>query len=127
MIDSQSLSRRELFDWGVQGLGATALLSMLGDDGFVRAASSPGRNALWMSREPIAKRAIHICLVGGMSHIDSLDYKPELQKLHGKSLTYDKKPDIFFGKVGLLRKNDWEFRARGESGLMLSELFPDLG
>lgn len=126
MIDYQSLSRRELFDWGVQGLGATALLSMLGNDGIVRADSAPGNNARWMSHEPIAKRAIHICLVGGMSHIDSLDYKPELQKLHGKSLTYDKKPDIFFGKVGLLRKNDWEFKPRGESGLMLSELFPNI-
>lgn len=126
MIDSQSLSRRDLFDWGIQGLGATALLSMLGNDGIVHADSAPGENAEWMSREPIAKRAIHICLVGGMSHIDSLDYKPELQKLHGKSLTYDKKPDIFFGKVGLLRKNDWEFKPRGESGMMHSELFPNI-
>ena len=126
MIDSQSLSRRELFDWGVQGLGATALLSMFGDDGIVRANSASGEKAPWMSREPIAKRAIHICLVGGMSHIDSLDYKPELQKLHGKSLTYDKKPDIFFGKVGLLRKNDWEFKPRGDSGMMLSDLFPNI-
>jgi hypothetical protein len=126
MINPQTISRRDLFDWGIQGLGATALLSMLGNDGLVHSAPSPDENNRWMTREPIAKRAIHICLVGGMSHIDSLDYKPELQKLHGKSLTYDKKPDIFFGKVGLLRKNDWEFKPRGESGLMLSELFPNI-
>lgn len=126
MIDSQSLSRREIFDWGIQGLGATALLSMLGQDGIVRADSSRPESPRWMTREPIAKRAIHICLVGGMSHIDSLDYKPELEKLHGKSLTYDKKPDIFFGKVGLLRKSDWKFKPRGESGMMLSDLFPNI-
>ena len=33
---------------------------------------------------------------------------------------------MFFGKVGLLRKNDWEFKQRGESGLWVSELFPHL-
>lgn len=129
MNTSDALSRRELFDWCTKGLGATALLSMLRDDDLIRtctAGQSPesDRGPDWITREPIAKRAIHICLVGGMSHIDSLDYKPELQKLHGKSLTYDEKPDIFFGKIGLLRKNDWEFKPRGDSGLMMSELFP---
>ena len=120
----QHLNRRDLFHWGVQGLGATALLSMLQQDGLVRAAS--GESPPYMTHEPIAKRAVHISLVGGMSHVDSYDYKPELVKLHGKSLKYDKKPDIFFGRVGLLRKNDWEFKPRGESGLMVSEMFPNI-
>lgn len=123
---SPMLCRRDFFDWGARGLGATALLSMLRDDQFIQAGSATDKRPEWIVREPIAKRAIHICLVGGMSHIDSLDYKPELQKLHGKSLTYDEKPDIFFGKIGLLRKNDWEFKPRGESGLMMSELFPGI-
>ena len=61
-----------------------------------------------------------------MSQVDSFDYKPELAKLHGKSLAGDEKPDVFFGKVGLLRKNDWEFQQRGESGLWVSDLFPHL-
>jgi hypothetical protein len=126
MINSHSLSRRDFFDWGTRGLGATALLSMLRDDRLVQSVSASDGQAHWMTQEPIAKRAIHICLVGGMSHLDSLDYKPELQKLHGKSMAYDEKPDIFFGQVGLLRKNDWEFKPRGDSGLMMSELFPNI-
>lgn len=124
MIQPELLNRRDIFDWGVQGLGATALLSMLQQDGLVRAAT--GDAPPYMTHEPAAKRAIHISLVGGMSHVDSYDYKPELAKLHGKSLKYDKKPDIFFGRVGLLRKNDWEFKPRGESGLMISEMFPGI-
>ncbi|MDA1164831.1 MAG: DUF1501 domain-containing protein [Planctomycetota bacterium] len=124
MITSGQLNRRDLFEWGTQGLGATALLAMLRDDGLVRSAAAATDPAGWKTREPVARRAIHICLVGGMSHIDSFDYKPELKKFHGKSLTYDKQPDIFFGQVGLLRQNDWEFKPRGESGLMVSELFP---
>jgi hypothetical protein len=123
MLNLQRLHRRDLFHWGVQGLGATALLSMLKQDGLVTAAQVKPHH---FTHEPIAKRAIHICLVGGMSHVDSYDYKPELQKMHGKSLKYDKKPDIFFGKVGLLRKNDWEFKPRGESGLMISDMFPGI-
>ena len=126
MISSQTLSRRDLFDWGTRGLGATALLSMLRDDKLVQSASASDDPAPWMAQQPIAKRAIHICLVGGMSHLDSLDYKPELQKLHGKSMTYDEKPDIFFGQIGLLRQSDWEFRHRGKSGMMMSELFPNI-
>ena len=35
---------------------------------------------------PKAKRVIHICLCGGLSHVDSFDYKPELAKYHGKPL-----------------------------------------
>jgi hypothetical protein len=123
MLNLQRLHRRELFHWGVQGLGATALLSMLKQDGLVKAAQVKPHH---FTHKPIAKRAIHICLVGGMSHVDSYDYKPELQKMHGKSLKYDKKPDIFFGRVGLLRKNDWEFKPRGESGLMISDMFPGI-
>ena len=72
----------------------------------------------------VAKRVIHICLVGGMSHIDSFDHKPELTKSHGKQAQLSEKPDIFFGRVGPLRGADWEFKPRGQSGLMVSEMFP---
>ncbi|MCA9267275.1 MAG: DUF1501 domain-containing protein, partial [Planctomycetales bacterium] len=73
-----------------------------------------------------AKRVIHICLCGGLSHIDSFDYKPTLAARHGKPLGEDQKPDVFFGKVGLLRKNDWNFQQRGQSGLWISDLFPHI-
>ena len=107
-------------NWGVNGLGATALLSLLGRDAKLHGAELDAPAAS-------AKRAIHICLIGGLSHVDSFDYKPELEKMHGKSLnTNNEKVDIFFGKIGLLRKNDWEFKPRGESGLMISEMFPHI-
>ena len=85
-----------------------------------------GAGAGGLHHPPRVKRAIQICLVGGMSHIDSYDYKPELSKQQGKSLPAAVKPDIFFGKVGLLRGSDWEFRQRGESGLWVSEMFPEI-
>ena len=35
---------------------------------------------------PKATRAIHICLCGAMSHVDTFDYKPGLIAAHGQSL-----------------------------------------
>lgn len=124
MNDTQALDRgdffrRDFFHWGINGLGATALASLLAGE----AASGTDTTA---SRPAKAKRAIHICLIGGLSHIDSFDYKPELTKLHGKSLQTDEQPDIFFGQMGLLRGEDWKFKPRGESGLMISDMFPHI-
>ncbi len=73
-----------------------------------------------------ARRVIHICLCGGLSQVDSFDYKPELQRRHGQPLGGEEKPDVFFGQVGLLRQNDWPFKQRGQSGLWISDLFPHI-
>ncbi|MEE2706116.1 MAG: DUF1501 domain-containing protein [Planctomycetota bacterium] len=123
MIEQSTIDRRGFLNWGVHGIGATALVSLLQADGIL-SADDEGAAAEFPQFAPKAKRAIHICLVGGMSHIDSYDYKPALTGMHGKSLKTTEKPDIFFGRVGLLRKNDWEFKQRGQSGLWMSEMFP---
>src|SRR5688572_25420099 len=120
-------SRRDFFSFAARGIGAAAFASLLMRDGTVRAAGIPGESKDPPPHHPAkAKRVIHICLCGGMSHLDSFDYKPELAKLHGKPLGGSEKPDVFFGQIGLLRKNDWEFKQRGKSGLWISELFPQL-
>lgn len=124
----QGISRRDLMThWGMAGLGATAIVDMLsrnalGNDDQTR-HSNADRSGV---KVPKAKRAIHICLVGGMSHVDSFDYKPELHRKHGQSLVTSEQPDTFNGKIGLLRKADWTFRPRGQSGLYVSDLFPHI-
>jgi hypothetical protein len=118
----KNMNRRQLFEWSTHGLGSIALLELLQRDG-VFAHSEPAANT---NHSPRVKRAIQISLVGGMSHVDSFDYKPELTKKQGKTLGSDEKPDIFFGKVGLLRGSDWEFKQRGQSGLWISEMFPHI-
>jgi hypothetical protein len=113
------IDRRSLLSYGLRGLGATAFLDLLLRDGVVRAAADPGR--------PVrARRAVQISLVGGLSHLDSFDYKPELARKHGQSLKTDTPPDVFFNQVGLLRGSDWTFQQRGQSGLWISDLFPHL-
>lgn len=127
-IDRASLSRRDFLSWTHRGLAASALAGLMLRDGTLEAAPLPGEAADAPPHLPAkATRAIHICLCGAMSHVDSFDYKPDLIRLHGKSLVSDERPDVFFGQVGLLRAPDWKFQQRGQSGLWVSELFPHLG
>jgi hypothetical protein len=119
--------RREFLSWVRNGLGAAALATLLARDGTARAAGVPGEAADPCPHfRPKARRAVHVCLVGAMSHVDSFDYKPGLIRAHGQSLQSSERPDVFFGQVGRLRKPDWEFRRRGQSGLWVSDLFPHL-
>jgi hypothetical protein len=119
-------TRRELFSWAKRGLVGAAMSSLLARDG--RTANDPSvpGPAPGTHHEPRAKRVIHICLCGGLSHLDSFDYKPDLARFHGQPLPGNEHPETFFNQIGLLRKNEWEFKQRGESGLWVSELFPHL-
>ena len=67
--------------------------------------------------EAKAKRIIFLCMRGGPSHLDTFDYKPELIKNHGKTGSFR----------GSLMKSPWDFKQRGESGLWISDLLPEIG
>lgn len=64
-----------------------------------------------------AKRVIFLYMRGGPSHVDTFDYKPELEKADGQA-------GPRAGSKWM--KSPWEFRQRGESGLWISDLFPEL-
>lgn len=119
------LSRRDLLGQFATGLSGMALASLLARD--ASAAAVPGEASDPPPHHPPrARRAIQIFLQGGLSQVDSFDYKPQLEKLHGKSVPGDEKPVAFMGKVGLLHKAHFAFQQRGESGLWISDLFPHL-
>lgn len=119
--------RRRFLSWASRGLGSVALTGLLLKDGVARAATGPGEaEDPPPHHPPRALRAIQICLCGAMSQVDTFDHKPALARYHGSPLPSDSRPDVFFGKVGLLRQSDWAFRRRGESGLWVSDLFPNL-
>lgn len=73
--------------------------------------------------EPKAKRVIFVFSSGGVSHMDTFDYKPELFKADGKmtgaggGLSREKRP---------LVKPMWEFKPGGKCGTLVSDLFPHL-
>ncbi len=71
---------------------------------------------------PRAKRVIFLCMDGGPSHVDTFDYKPKLQADDGKA------PPRGGGgfRFGRLMASPFQFRPHGQSGLHISELFPQL-
>ena len=76
--------------------------------------------------EAKAKNLLVIFLTGGFSHVDTFDYKPALARYHGKSVpSFGLRPDETHDRP--LLGSPFRFRACGESGLMISELFPNLG
>ncbi|HEY1067389.1 MAG TPA: DUF1501 domain-containing protein, partial [Pirellulales bacterium] len=121
-----AISRRTLLaDCGL-GLGGLAFCSLLAEES--RGATPvPGEAADPAPHLPAkARRIIQIVCSGGVSQVDAFDYKPALKKYHGQPLPSEEKPDVFFGKVGLLHQSFWNFQQRGESGLWISDLFPKL-
>ena len=73
-----------------------------------------------------ARNLIFVFLTGGFSHVDTFDYKPKLQKDHGKKVVNRELRDTS-DKAFYLIRSPFQFAPRGRSGLMISELFPHLG
>ncbi len=116
-------SRRDVLGHFATGLGGMALATLLARD---TVAGSTSATHPLPHHPPRAKCAIQIFLQGGLSQVDSFDYKPALEKLHGKSVPGDERPMGFMGKVGRLHKAHFAFKRRGKSGLWVSDLFPHL-
>src|SRR5262245_40651124 len=79
-----------------------------------RAAHHPAR----------AKQLIFVFLTGGFSHVDTFDYKPRLQANHRRMVQGESLREA--SRQPLLA-SPFRFERYGESGLTVSELFPNLG
>ena len=122
------LPRRHFLSAGAGGLGAVALTWMLNRDAArasIPAIAATG-STLVPHFAPKAKRIILIFCCGGVSHLDTFDHKPELARLHGKSLEGKGENLGFFGQPGKVMKSPYEFRQHGRSGAWVSSLLPHL-
>jgi hypothetical protein len=73
-----------------------------------------------------AKAVIQIFCPGGMSQVDTWDYKPELAKRNGTPFDPDGKLQFFASKPGNCQGSFWQFRQHGACGRWMSDLFPRL-
>ncbi len=73
-----------------------------------------------------AKAVIQIFCPGGLSHVDTWDYKPELAKRQGKPFDPDGTLQFFASKPGNCQQSWWPFRQHGQCGRWISDLFPKL-
>ncbi|MEM7383299.1 MAG: DUF1501 domain-containing protein [Verrucomicrobiota bacterium] len=126
-------SRRE-FVWQMGGgFAGLALTDLLAADDFFK-GHSPGVAAPADSLQPgvphfkpKAKACIFLMMNGAPSQVDTFDYKPELEKYAGKALPADRKYINSGGrKVGYLTPAWRKFRPGGQSGLLISDYFPEV-
>lgn len=129
------LSRRDFLRWGGTGLSGIALATLLGEQGLLASENGPIRPLIdpahpYAPRAPHlpakAKRVLMIFCSGALSHVDSFDYKPELWKRHDTPMAGKGNFISFQGENGNLIKPQWEFKPRGQSGKMISDLLPHI-
>ena len=122
---NHQLNRRQMLQRAGMGIGSLGLASLLQQEGY-GAAKNP-----LAAKQPHfktkAKSVIWLFINGGPSHVDTWDYKPELEKRDGQALEgFDRFTGFFANAVGGLMKSPFEFKQHGESGMWVSELFPHL-
>ncbi len=133
LLQSQSMTRRELIFKAGAGFSGLALSSLLDKDGLLAAtpASSDAKDV-----NPLAPKAPHFAakaksviflfMYGGPSQVDLFDPKPELTKNHGKPLPNLDKLETF-NKNGNLMASPYKFKKYGHGGVDISELYSNLG
>ncbi len=114
-------TRRHFLLDSMTGLGSVALSWLLHRE--ANADSGSGNKTHF---KPAAKRIVQIFCCGGVSHLDTFDYKPELERLHGKTLSNKGENKGFFGQPGNVMKSPFAFKQHGQSGAWISSLFPHL-
>src|SRR5258708_1633704 len=120
-------TRRDFLNRCGMGFGAIALQAMLAESGAAAPALADRATATLQPRLPplpaTAKRVIHLFMSGGPSHIDTFDPKPALARFAGKKLGpgAGRMP----AQVGM--PSPFKFTRHGNSGLEISELFPNIG
>src|SRR5438874_5043132 len=128
------LDRRSFLAHAGTGLAGVALTSLLAEEGLLAAESKWAPvirpEAPLAARPPQftakARRVLVVLCSGAVSHVDTFDYKPELVKRHGQPLPGADKLITFQGEQGQLAAPLWPFKARGQSGKMVSDLLPHL-
>ncbi len=126
------VSRRN-FLWELGGgLGGVALTTLLAEEQARAAARVTGPAAAnpLAPKPPMfpaqAKAVIQIFCPGGLSHLDTFDYKPELVKRAGTPFDTSGEVQFFASKPGNCQPSYWPFRQHGECGRWVSDLLPNL-
>ncbi|MBA4068086.1 MAG: DUF1501 domain-containing protein [Isosphaera sp.] len=114
-------TRRDLLRASANGFGLLALADLL------RAADAPAPPLAPKPPHfaPRARRVIFLFMHGGPSQVDTFDPKPRLKRHHGQPYP-GLKPRVQFASTGNLLQSPWAFRPGGESGLQVSDLFPEV-
>ncbi|MGC6459429.1 MAG: DUF1501 domain-containing protein [Akkermansiaceae bacterium] len=126
MTIANFINRRTFLNNTGLSFGSTALLSqLLRAEGLVdKYAGLPG----FPHHAPKAKRVIFLCMAGGPSHLETFDYKPQLDKLNGQPMpeSFTKGQPIaqLQGKALKVQGHLTNFKKYGKSGQYISDYLP---
>jgi Protein of unknown function (DUF1501) len=119
-------TRRKFLEQTGCGFGMLAASALSG-----KFASRTMASSIVSHIAPRAKRVIFLFMQGGISQVDSFDYKPVLAKQDGQMIGFDDARVLAnTGKRGSnhrVMQSPWKFHPHGETGHMVSELFPHIG
>src|SRR3954447_18175425 len=119
-----SINRRQWLLQAGAGFGGIALVDLLARDnalGALLKASPQGG----LHHAPKAKRVLQLFMNGGVSHIDTFDFKPALARHHGQKVDFGIK-SAATSEPGAVMKSPFEFQQYGECGRWVSSVFPHM-
>ncbi|HYE74303.1 MAG TPA: DUF1501 domain-containing protein, partial [Blastocatellia bacterium] len=123
-IEDKFLTRREMLERCGFGLGALALAQLTGNTSFAQDKTYASPLAPKQPHfAPKVKRIIHLFMNGGPSQVDTFDPKPMLTKYDGKALPIHLKTER---KTGVGFGSPYKFQKYGQSGIEVSELYPNV-
>jgi hypothetical protein len=127
-IEDLFLTRRQLMQRLGNGFAALGMGALFAEQGLAQGAAKPSAASPLAVKaphfKPKAKRVIFFFANGGMSHVDTFDPKPMLTKHHGQPLPFANLPTE--RKTGAAFRSPFEFKKCGQSGIEISDIFPNL-
>jgi hypothetical protein len=122
MMKSSFPTRREILQRSSLGFGGLAMAGLMDQ---AKAASSLIPDRHFPAK---ARNVIFLFMEGGVSQVDSFDYKPALEKYHGQDprKAIGKLEKTQFDNIGKVLKSPWTFKQRGQCGAWVSDLFPHI-
>jgi hypothetical protein len=119
-------NRRDMLATAANGFGLLALQALWGG----RSGAAESNRLDPMAPKPPhfaakAKSVIFLFMDGGPSQMDTFDPKPRLDREHGQPIKVKVQPTQF-NNVGTVLKSPWKFRQYGQSGIPVSDLFPNV-
>ena len=125
-------SRRDFLSQSYLGLGGLALLDLLAADS-ARAATAKSAQPLALRSQHLpakAKSCIFLFMEGGVSQMDTFEYKPALEKYAGQQIPAPKDTvgeiATFAAAPNRVIPSYWKFKQHGESDRWVSDLLPNL-
>lgn len=120
------LTRREMLARMGNGFATLGLMSVLGPSALALGEQKTGTSPLAPKRPPLkakAKRVIFLFMNGGPSQVDTFDPKPSLLKYAGQPIPLNLPTER---KTGAALPSPYKFEKYGQSGIEVSEIFPNV-